>query len=42
MIFFKFQQKLAFVASLGDVPDLIWDIMPFCPGHRSMLTAPRK
>ena len=28
-VLFKFQQELAFVASLGDVPDLIWDIMPF-------------
>jgi hypothetical protein len=34
---FKFQQELAFVASLGDVPDLIWKVMPFCSCHRSIL-----
>jgi hypothetical protein len=27
---FKFQQELVFVASLGDVPEFIWDIMPCC------------
>jgi hypothetical protein len=32
-VLFKFQQEFPFVASLGDVPDLIWDIMSFCPCH---------
>jgi hypothetical protein len=25
------------VASLGDVPNLIWDMMPFCSCHRTIL-----
>ncbi len=32
-VLFKFQQEFPFVASLGNVPDLIRNIMSFCPCH---------
>ena len=36
-VLFKFRQEILFVASLGNVPDLIGNIMSFRPCHQIIL-----